>query len=111
VAPKGVPLYFVLPNPSAAVGAVNPGIADSRTFCNALLYRLPTILFSPGMEHTINDMMFTLCATNKDGDLEIKKTGMNEFLSIDNKHIGHLCECVRYFLHTTFTDYLEIPKS
>lgn len=93
------------------VPSVNPGIADSRTFCNALLYRLPIILFSPSMEHTIKDMMFTLCSTNKEGDLEIKKTGMNEFLSIDNKHIGHLLDCVRYFLHTTFTDYLEIPKS
>jgi hypothetical protein len=92
------------------VPKANPYIADSRTFCNALLHRLP-ILFSPSMEYTIKDMMFTLCDVDREGNLLIKKTGHNQFLGIDNKLVGHHLDNIRYFFHATFTDYLEIPKS
>ena len=93
------------------VPTVNPLIADSRTFCNAILYRLPSLRINASCEHLIKDLMFVLVDSNRQGDIEIKKTGMNPFLGVDNKTLGHLSDCFRYLLTATFTDYLEIPKS
>lgn len=89
----------------------NPNISDSRVFVNALLQKLPEFTFDPECEHTILDMKFVVIDSDQQGEVCIKKTGMNEHLSVDNKTLGHLMDCVRYLCHTTFTNWLKIPKS
>jgi len=93
------------------VPSVNPFISDSRMHMNAILHSLPEFLISPSCEYTIQDLKFVLCDINREGDLEIKKTGINPHLGIDNKKLGHLLDTVRYALNVCFPGYVHIHRS
>ena len=93
------------------VPSVNPLISDSRPFFNSLLQRLPEFVLDESCEYSIKDLKYVLVGTDPDGNMGIQKAGINEYLGVDNKTLGHLLDCLRYLAHTTFTDWLSIPKS
>lgn len=100
-----------LNNSQFKLASVNPFISDSRVFVNALLQRLPEFTIHESCEHLINDNKFVLTTTDQEGNVQIKKTGSNEFLGVDNSQIGHLLDCQRYMCHATFMNWLKVPKS
>lgn len=91
---------FVIPS-------VNPSIADSRTFMNSLLYRFPEFIIDPSCEYTIQDLRFVETDFDRDGNLQIKKAGVNKSLQISNAQIGHLSDCVRYLCHVTLYHWFK----
>lgn len=100
-----------LGNTQFKVPSVNPLISDSRVFVNALLQKLPEFVFDETCEETIKDVRFVVIDMDREGNVAIKKTGSNEVLTVDNKTLGHLLDCVRYLTSATFTNWLKIPKS
>lgn len=91
--------------------AVNPGISENRVFMNSVLQHFPEFVLDESLEELIKDMKFTLTEMDRNGNLAIKKTGMNEYLSVDNKELGHLMDCVRYGATVTLHDFVTVPKS
>jgi hypothetical protein len=89
----------------------NPGISDSRTFCNAIISKFPCVQFDESMEHTIRDLKYVVTTIDKEGNMGIMKTGVNPYLTIDNSKLGHLLDCVRYALHASLHHWLKLPKS
>lgn len=89
----------------------NPGLSDSRVFCNSVIQNFPSFLVHSDLGELIKDIKFTLTDTAPDGSLQIMKAGINKYLSIDNKEMGHLLDCLRYVMHITLSKWVKIPKS
>jgi hypothetical protein len=89
------------------VPSVNPGIADSRTFVNSLLYRLPELLIHPDCEHLQNDLRFVQTDFDRNGNIIKKVSGTNPYLGVENNQLGHLSDCFRYWLHIMFYDWFR----
>jgi hypothetical protein len=99
------------PNQFRVPGA-NPSISASRSFCNAILKSLPKFAIHPdNCPYLVDDLRYVLTTLDSNGELNIAKTGMNNFANIDNKHLTHLSDCLRYFLHVALKDLVKIPKS
>ena len=90
---------------------VNPLISENRVFMNSLLQKFPEFLIDESLEELIKDVQFTVTDIDKDGEVSIKKTGTNEYLSVDNKTLGHLMDCLRYFATITLHKWVNIPRS
>lgn len=93
------------------VPKVNPGIADSRTYCNSVLQRMKYCKVDEDCEHLINDLRFVLKGIDIDGHVKIMKRGMNKYLNIDNSQLGHLLDCYRYLIHNAVPNFVQVPKS
>lgn len=89
----------------------NPPIADRRVFSNSVIENFPNLFIHESCEDLINDVKFTLCGHDKDGNLAIQKTGINEYTGQDNRMMGHLMDCLTYGFMVTLTDFIHIPKS
>lgn len=96
------------------VPKANPFISESRSFVSAVM-ALPKEEFDfcihPDCEYTIQDLKFVEKDYDKEGKLKIKKNGINKFLLIDNNQLGHLADNVRYGMHTTLIDLVDIHRS
>jgi hypothetical protein len=95
---------FVLPN-------FNPPIADRRVFCNSIIQNFPECVIDESLEDLIHDIKFTTCALDRNGEISINKTGVNEYTGVDNKQMGHLMDCFTYGLMVTLYDFVKIHKS
>jgi hypothetical protein len=93
------------------VPTVNPGISDSRTFMNSLIYRLPEFHIDPSCERLIEDLKFLETDIDREGRVVIKKSGVNKSLAINNYQIGHLSDTLRYFAHVTMYNWIKIHRS
>lgn len=89
---------------------VNPSISDSRTFCNSVITKFPSVLVNHECEWLIKDLMFVTASTDINGDICIQKGGQNIHLTIDNKHLGHLMDCFRYCLHIMLPKWFITTK-
>ncbi|HUN04012.1 MAG TPA: phage terminase large subunit [Niabella sp.] len=89
---------------------VNPSISDSRTFCNSVITKFPSVLVNHECEWLIKDLMFVTASTDINGDICIQKGGQNIHLNIDNKHLGHLMDCFRYCLHIMLPKWFITTK-
>lgn len=93
------------------IPGANPLITDSRVFMNSLVEKFPEFLIDSSLEDLINDIMFTTVSINRKGEVEINKTGINEYTGADNRTMGHQLDNVRYLAHQTLGQWLTIPKS
>ncbi len=93
------------------VPKINPLISQSRMFCNAVLKSLPELIIDDTCKYLIEDCRFVQVHLNAEGNVAIKKTGMNKFANIDNRQLGHLLDTMRYFLHVALSDFVNVPKS
>jgi hypothetical protein len=89
----------------------NPTIANSRMFCNAVFKSMPDLLIDSTAQYLIEDCRFVQVGINAEGNIAIKKTGMNQYANMDNKLLGHLLDTMRYFFHVALKDFVNIPKS
>lgn len=96
---------------SFAIPSHNPLISESRAFCNAIIHRIDFRIHGKNCPHTINDLRFTECHINSEGQIAIKKVGQNKYMGIDNKLMGHLADTERYALHIAFREWAGIPRS
>lgn len=90
---------------------VNPGISESRTFCNSILKHVGECSVNPMCEYLIKDLRFVETMRDKDGKLAIKKTGINKYASMSNEEMTHLGDTFRYLLHAFMTDWIKIHRS
>lgn len=94
------------------VPSSNPFITDSRVFCNSILSRLPECLIDEDeCPFLVDDLKYVLVDYDLQGDVEIKKRGMNEHTGMSNSLMGHLLDCWRYAHHVCFMNWLEFPRS
>lgn len=89
---------------------INPGISESRTFCNSIL-KSAKVSIDPSCEYLIKDLRFIETAKDKDGKLTIKKTGVNKYASMNNEDMTHLGDTFRYLLHAFLNDFIKLPNS
>ena len=94
------------------VPSSNPGISDSRTFCNSILEKFPEVIIDEeNCPKLHEDLQFVLVGTDSQGKIGIQKTGHNKYLNVDNSKIGHLLDNFRYGLHAALHDFVIIPRS
>jgi hypothetical protein len=89
----------------------NPTIANSRMFCNAVFKSMPLLLIDSTAQYLIEDCRFVQVGLNPEGNVAIRKSGMNQYANVDNKKLGHLLDTMRYFFHVALKDFINIPKS
>lgn len=85
----------------------NPGISESRAFVNSILYRFPTLIVDESCEYLIEDLKFVETDIDRNGQVGIKKTGVNNGNQKDNRTMGHLSDTFRYLLHSTLHDWFR----
>ena len=101
-----------LSNKQFNVPASNPGISESRVFCNSVFQHFPNIKINEDLcPWTVKDLMFCLATIDGDGRTAIAKKGKNPYINMDNNLLGHLLDTVRYGIHTDLVDFIKIPKS
>jgi len=81
------------------VPSFNPSLSDSRMFCNSIFQHMEVCLVDESCEYTIKDLKYLEKSFDIQGNVTIKKGGVNKYLGIDNKMIGHLSDTLRYFYH------------
>ncbi len=86
-------------------------IGVSRIMCNSILTHFPEFTIDPSCEWLIKDMDFVLRGLDSQGDVTIQKTGMNPYINISNKEMGHLMDCLRYAFETDLKQWVKIPRS
>lgn len=91
--------------------SANPGISESRSFCNSIMKSITEFSVDPAMEFTIMDLRFTETGVDTKGHMSIKKTGMNKYAGLDNSQMTHLGDAVRYLLHAILNDWIIMPRS
>ena len=89
----------------------NPPIADRRTFCNSIIEFLDEFSINENLDDLIQDVQFTTCSYDNEGDLKINKNGTNEYLGIDNRHMGHLMDCLTYGMMLTLAHLIKYHRS
>jgi hypothetical protein len=100
-----------IPTDRFKIFSFNPKIQDRRVFSNSVISKFPLFEVDESCEDLIHDCKFTLCGFDKEGELEIKKNGVNEYTGVDNKFMGHLMDCLTYGMMITLHNFVKIPKS
>jgi hypothetical protein len=89
----------------------NPGISDSRMFCNSVWARFPNVRVNPRCKWTKHDLNFVEILRGSEGEVRIKKTGKLKHAPLGAESMGHLLDCTRYAMHNTLFDFVQLPKS
>jgi hypothetical protein len=89
----------------------NPGISDSRMFCNSVWARFPSVRINPRCKWTKHDLNFVEILRGSEGEVRIKKTGKLKHAPLGAESMGHLLDCTRYAMHNTLFDFVQLPKS
>ena len=71
----------------------NPPVNESRTLCNAIFARHPSVKISQDCKYLIDD--FIMLQANKDGGVDKS-----------NPELSHLADCYRYLINTYCHDFL-----
>lgn len=100
-----------IPTERFKIFSFNPSIADRRVFSNSVLSHFPEVAVDESCQDLIHDCKFTLCGYDKDGDLSIAKSGVNEYTGVDNKFMGHLMDCLTYGMMVTLHNFIKVHKS
>lgn len=95
---------FVLPK-------ANPGIADSRVFCNSIFAHFPSVKIARRCKFLVHDLNFVEIRRDSDGVVGIKKTGKLTHAPMGAESMGHLLDALRYGMHVTLYDFVTLPKS
>jgi phage terminase large subunit len=78
------------------VPSSNPGLKNNRVLVNSMLEKFPSIIFdAEGCPYTIKDLQY--CEVDHKGDIDKTK----------DKHLTHLLDCCRYYLHRWFFSWLK----
>jgi hypothetical protein len=89
----------------------NPGISENRVLMNSLCENFPEFVVDESLTDCIEDLEFTTTSIDREGRLQINKTGVNEYLGIDNRLMGHTLDNIRYCATINLHKWVNIPKS
>lgn len=93
------------------LAASNPTIADSRMFCNSIWSRFPRVRIHPRCKFTKHDLNFVEIERDREGQVRMKKTGKLKHAPLGAESMGHLLDCVRYGMHNTLYQFVDLPRS
>jgi hypothetical protein len=92
----------------------NPTIADSRVLTNSVIQRMgggAGFVVDESCKFLRHDLNFCVIRRNKDGHIEIQKTGALKHAPLGAESMGHLLDCVRYGITMNCHDFVHIHRS
>lgn len=105
IAKKGDNHYIIIRNnfPKAKFDKVplhNPEISQSRTFCNSMLERHPSLFIDKACVKLITDLEQVKIKDAAKGDIDKS-----------NPNLTHISDCFRYYLHSFHGDFLRVRRN
>jgi hypothetical protein len=94
------------------VPSSNPGISESRIFCNSILQRFPECLIDEdNCPYLVKDLRFVLAGVDQQGNITIQKKGFNQYANENNEQLTHLSDTQRYYFHAALYEFMSVPRS